>query len=667
MIRKILIANRGEIAVRVIKTCRRMGIGTAAVHSALDADSLFTRLADEAFLLEGGSLAETYLNIDRIVETAIYAGCDAIHPGYGFLAENPLFVKACEAKGLIFIGPGSEAMRLMGNKIEARSFARKAGVPVTEGMTGTREELLKARKKISFPVLIKAAAGGGGKGMQIVRDGSRLEEALESASRQALAYFGDETVYLERYLDEPRHIEFQILGDNFGNVIHLFERECSIQRRYQKIIEESPSPTLTPEIRARMGEAAVRLGRAVGYRNAGTIEFLVDRDLQFYFLEMNTRIQVEHPVTELVTGTDIVEEQIRIASGEPLRLKQDQLRQQGHAIECRIYAEDPSNQFMPSPGRMTLYREPESIPVRIDTGVTGISEIRSAYDPLIAKLIVHGADREEAARLVTAALDEYIIQGIRTNIGFLAKLIRSDAFRDNLISTGFCDLHTEEIVQMIASEKATIPPEIPVSTYLLATLHDAPAQTFGAEPGISVWKSIGYWRNISSFRVTSEGKELEVVMPVCRDHKAIFEIGGRAYRAELLESDGPKVSVQVDGELFHAWLSTGPDQSSFLTLEGHTFILRRADLLPELIPAASSSDHHGTGDHVTAPMPGKVIKIHVKEGQEVSKGALLLVLEAMKMENAVVAPRDAVIRQINVTQDQLVEVSTPLVVFEPID
>ncbi len=403
-ISKILIANRGEIAVRIIRTARKMGITTVAVYAKADHNSLHVQEADEARCIGEVELSETYLNIAKIIAVAKETGCNAIHPGYGFLAENPLFVDACDTAGIIFIGPRADVMRVMGNKIEARAFVKKAGVPVTEGLTGKRETLLKAKSKIGFPVLLKAAAGGGGNGMQIDHEEKELEEALESTSRQALAYFGDDTIYLEKYLDEPRHIEFQILGDDNGNVIHLFERECSIQRRYQKIIEESPSPTLTPELREKMGAAAVRIGKKIGYTNAGTIEFLVDKELNFYFLEMNTRIQVEHPVTEMVTGADLVEEQIRIAEGHSLRLRQETLRQTGHAIECRIYAEDPEHDFRPSPGKMTLYREPVMDHIRIDKGITSDTEITSSYDPMICKLVSWGNDREEARRRMTEAL-----------------------------------------------------------------------------------------------------------------------------------------------------------------------------------------------------------------------------------------------------------------------
>jgi 3-methylcrotonyl-CoA carboxylase alpha subunit len=353
-IQKVLIANRGEIALRIIRTLNKLGMEVVAIYAAPDAEALHVEMADEAYSLGDGNLANTYLDIAKIIRIAKKAKVDAIHPGYGFLSENPMLVKACEENNIAFIGPDARSMQLMGNKIAARKFAIENGLPVTKGLTGTTEEILKAAGTLPFPVLVKAAAGGGGKGMRIVEQESELANILETTSREAKNYFGDGTVYIEQFIEEPRHIEVQVLGDQHGNVIHLFERECTIQRRYQKIIEESPSPTLTPEIRHEMGAAAVNLCKAIGYRSAGTIEFLVDKDLHVYFLEMNTRIQVEHPVTEMVTGIDLVEQQIKIAQGQVLDIKQEQVQQNGHAIECRIYAEDPANNFMPSPGKLHL-------------------------------------------------------------------------------------------------------------------------------------------------------------------------------------------------------------------------------------------------------------------------------------------------------------------------
>jgi len=664
VIQKILIANRGEIAVRIMRTAKKLGIRTVAVYSRIDADSLHVEMADEAYCIGEAELSETYLNIPKIIEIATETSCDAIHPGYGFLAENPLFVKACDEAGIIFIGPSALAMQVMGNKIEARAYARKSGVPITEGLTGDKETLLKAKDQVGFPVLLKAAAGGGGKGMRIVRDEKELEEALEATARQAKAYFGDETVYIEKYLDEPRHIEIQILADNHGNVVHLFERECSIQRRYQKIIEESPSATLTPEVRKKMGEAAVKIGKEIGYTNAGTIEFLVDKELNFYFLEMNTRIQVEHPVTELVTGIDIVEEQIRIAEGERLPFRQDDIHQHGHAIECRIYAEDPENNFLPSPGFMTLYFEPLGEHIRIDTGVTPGSEIKSAFDPMISKLVVWGETRTKAAKRINQALALYGIHGIRTNISYLKKLIVGEPFLNNTISTKFCDEHTEEIIAEIKQEKEEIPRHILLIGYLLLSLIHKPNNGFrSVEPG-DLWESVGFWRHIEYLTISCEGEEFNICIPRSNESWMEFEIEGKIYHAEIRDYHNSSLQFTVDQEPYHILYSEDKDHQEYISLEGHIFLMKRFDFLPnEMI--ASSTEFLGTDhSHINAPMPGKVIKINVKSGDEVKKGDVLLIIEAMKMENNIVASRDALIQEVNVELQQLVEVHSPLVVFE---
>jgi len=449
---KILIANRGEIAVRIIRACQEMGIATVAVYSDADAASLHVSLADEAVYLGGAPAAESYLRGDKILQAAQKLGCDAIHPGYGFLSENADFADAVTAAGLTFIGPTGDAMRAMGSKIAARAAMQSAGVPVVPGYqtTDSDADLLTAAADIGFPVLVKASAGGGGKGMRVVQSSAELPNALASARREAQNAFGDDRIYLEKYIVNPRHIEFQIFGDTHGNAIHLFERECSIQRRHQKIIEESPSPFLDDDLRRRMGDAAVAAVRAVGYVNAGTIEFLVDADRNFYFLEMNTRLQVEHPVTELVTGVDLVKLQLRVAAGKELSVVQQAICQQGHAIECRIYAEDPANNFLPEIGKVLRAVEPVGPGVRVDAGVTTGDEISLHYDPMIAKLIVWGENRAEAVRKMDWALRHYVVLGVTTNIPFLRDVVAHSAFRRGDLTTNFVpdhfsdwQLHTE--------------------------------------------------------------------------------------------------------------------------------------------------------------------------------------------------------------------------------
>jgi acetyl-CoA carboxylase biotin carboxylase subunit len=440
MFHKILIANRGEIAVRVIKACREMGIGSVAVYSEADTASLHVRLADEAVPVGPPPAAESYLDMDRILEAARATGAEAIHPGYGFLSENAAFARLCEERGIVFIGPNSRALELVGDKVRARQTMEKAGIPTVPGMTSVStslEEIRAAARALGFPVMVKASAGGGGTGMRIVSDEDGLVPALEAGKREAKSAFGDDSVYLEKYIEEPRHVEFQVLADNRGHTVHLFERECSIQRRHQKIVEETPSPALDPELRARMGETAVQAMRAAGYNNAGTVEFLLDRDRRFYFLEVNARLQVEHPVTELTTGVDLVRQQILIASGAGLTLRQENLLQRGHAVECRIYAEDPRMNFLPSAGRIALLREPKGPGIRFDSGVYEGFEVPVYYDPILAKLIVWAEDREAACRRMSAALEDCVILGIHTTAGFLKDVVNHPEFRAGLATTSF--------------------------------------------------------------------------------------------------------------------------------------------------------------------------------------------------------------------------------------
>lgn len=459
MLKKVLIANRSEIAIRVMRACRELGIKTVAVYSDADSGAIHTKYADEAFYLGKTHPLESYLNIDRIIIVAKEAGADGIHPGYGFLAENPKFAYRCEQEGIKFIGPKSKAIETMGNKIVARGAVQKAGVPVTPG-SGEIKEIDQARdvaKEIGYPVIIKASAGGGGIGMRIVQKEEGLEEAVKSAQGIALSAFKDKGVYLERYISCPRHIEFQVLADEFGQAIHLGERECSIQRRHQKLIEEAPSPIMTEELRERMGRIALCATRAINYTNAGTIEFICS-DGEFYFMEMNTRIQVEHPVTEMVTGVDLVKEQIKIASGFPLEIKQEDVRMNGWAIECRINAEDPLNNFVPSPGRLQGYRSPGGVGIRVDSGVHTYYSIPSSYDPMISKLIVWGRDRKEAIERMKRALYEYIIVGVKTNIPFHKAVMNNATFAKGELSTHFIDeqKHLYQEMERILKEEASL-------------------------------------------------------------------------------------------------------------------------------------------------------------------------------------------------------------------
>jgi 3-methylcrotonyl-CoA carboxylase alpha subunit len=478
MFKKILIANRGEIAIRIIRACRELGIQTVAVYSEADKHALHVQQADEAIHIGPAAPKESYLDMDKIIATAKQINADAIHPCYGFLSENASFAAAVASAGLTFIGPSVESIRAMGDKAESKLRMKAAGVPTVPGYEGleSENEFLQAAKEIGYPVLVKAAAGGGGKGMRIVNAENELSEAIESARREALNAFGDERLLIEKYLAKAHHVEFQIFGDQHGNLVHLFERECSVQRRHQKIIEETPSPLLTPQLREQMGGAAFAAAKAVGYYNAGTVEFIVDPDtLKFYFLEMNTRLQVEHPVTELVTGLDLVHWQIRIAAGEPFLFTQSQLAQRGHAIEGRVYAEDPANGFLPSTGELLQFIEPRGPGIRVDSGFTVGDEVTHFYDPLLAKLIVHAENREAAIQRMQAALKEFIVHGVATNIDFLQAVIRHPDFANGKISTRWVERNLESGSVAVAPWRHLLPekqqpPALHIITAALADL-----------------------------------------------------------------------------------------------------------------------------------------------------------------------------------------------------
>ena len=495
MFKKILIANRGEIAVRIIKACQELGIKTVAIYSDVDKSAPHVQIADESINLGDPTPSESYLNIPKIIENAQKIGAEAIHPGYGFLAENPDFAKACHDSGIKFIGPKPEVITLMGDKIEAKKTMEQADVSVIPGYHGLKQDmatLVKEGKKIGFPLLVKATAGGGGKGMRIVNSEDDLEQSIESAKRESKSAFGNDSVFLEKYVDKPRHIEFQILADEHGNIIHLFERECSIQRRHQKIIEETPSPVMTKKLREMMGNAAVAAAKAVGYTNAGTIEFMVDGNLNFYFMEMNTRLQVEHPITEATTGIDLAKWQLKIASGKKLTLTQKDVTQRGHALECRIYAEDPSNGFLPSIGKLKKIELPTGPNIRNDTGVETNLEVTPYYDPMLAKLIVNAENRDESIDKMIWALSRYVVLGVTTNISFLKKVLEHNEFRKGNITTHFIDNHFKDWI--IAKEKIPVDALIALAVY--DSMHSQRQEVVRykeADPH-SPWKYVGRWR-----------------------------------------------------------------------------------------------------------------------------------------------------------------------------
>jgi acetyl-CoA carboxylase biotin carboxylase subunit len=636
-----------------------MGISTVAVYSKYDAESKHVLKADESVLLPGENLAETYLNIDAIIGAAKKTGATAIHPGYGFLSENPLFSEACEREGIIFVGPSADSVRAMGNKIAARAVAVKLGVPVTTGITGSPDELVKNHAEVGFPMLIKAAAGGGGKGMRIVRSEEELASALETTSREALNYFGDGTIYIELFVENPRHIEVQVLGDKHGNMVHLFERECSAQRRHQKIVEEAPSPTLTPEVRKKMCASAVTLASSIGYYSAGTIEFLVDSDLNYYFLEMNTRIQVEHPVTELTTGVDLIEEQLRIATGEPLRLKQENLKQTGHAIECRIYAEDPANNFMPSPGFISLYHEPSGPHIRVDSmEIDGQGQIHSFFDPMIGKLITRGENREEARLRMVSALENYVVQGIRTNIPFLNGIVQHPAFVGNTITTRYIDNNLDELVGYTAVLKSAISKEVPLLAGFLFSLKANRKETD------NVWQSIGYWRHLLDPTVLLDGEILPFRIVELKDLELKYELGNQPGKASLT-ADKLQSKLCLEG-ISHSVYTGRDEKGRFpVTYKGFEFLVERTDMaLPETVTFAETGSLNNDPGNIVSPMPGKVLKINVSEGDDVKKGQVLMVVEAMKMENNILCPKDGVVDKLLVKEGDMVDGSARLVHLE---
>ena len=492
-IRRLLVANRGEIAIRVIRACRELGIESVAIYSDADANAPHVLAANQAVRVGPGPASESYLVIPAVIAAARETGADAVHPGYGFLSERASFARACADAGLIFVGPPAAAIEAMGSKIGARALMEKAGVPVVPGRTPAGQSeagIAAAAHAIGFPVLIKASAGGGGKGMRAARDARELAEAAPAARREAQAAFGDGTLYVERLIERPRHVEIQVFADDHGNVVHLFERECSVQRRHQKIVEESPSPALTPGMRAQMGQAAIAAARQVGYRNAGTIEFLLEGKgewASFFFLEMNTRLQVEHPVTELVTGTDLVRAQLLVAMGHPLPWTQEQLAQRGHAIECRVYAEDPGRGFLPQAGPLRIYREPSGPGIRIDSGVVEGSEVPVQYDPMLAKLIAYGESRDAAIARATAALKRFPILGVRTNVPFLINVLQHPAFHSGDVHTGFIDQHLEDLLRTPA------PSEIVNAAAAFVRGGQAPGPVIAAAQPDDPWTALKGW------------------------------------------------------------------------------------------------------------------------------------------------------------------------------
>jgi 3-methylcrotonyl-CoA carboxylase alpha subunit len=650
MFDKLLIANRGEIACRVARTARRMGIRTVAVYSDADAGALHVAMCDEAYRIGPPPPRESYLDGAAIIAVARAAHAQAIHPGYGFLSENEAFASDVAAAGVVFVGPPPAAIRAMGSKAESKRIMGKAGVPLVPGYHGAdQEDSLLAREAaaIGYPVLIKASAGGGGKGMRIVERPEEFAAALAAARREAKSSFGDDAVLIEKYLTAPRHIEMQVFADAHGHCVHLFERDCSVQRRHQKVIEEAPAPGMTRERGRRMGAAAIAAAKAIGYVGAGTVEFIVedarDEKSPFYFMEMNTRLQVEHPVTEMITGLDLVEWQLRVAAGEPLPLAHEAIEIKGHAIEARIYAEDPERGFLPSIGRIAHLRAPEpSDEVRIDTGVRGGDEISRYYDPMIAKLIVHADDRDAARRRLAAALAEYEIAGVTTNVAFLQRVLAHEAFVEGGVDTGFIARHQAALFPAAQPPSETILAVAALAE--LAALRDAAsARARASSDRHSPWHAIDtWWLNTEDHKLgfTFESDGATYPVRVLATAPALMvTIAGRD-RAASVEREGNRLNIGWEGAIIRATVVP-------LASERHVFCAGEARKLTLVDPLAHAGEEEHHGGHLAAPMSGTVISVLVKPGDAVAKGAPLLIIEAMKMEHTIAAPEAGTVSAVN--------------------
>ncbi|WP_053121709.1 acetyl/propionyl/methylcrotonyl-CoA carboxylase subunit alpha [Pseudomonas sp. P1.31] len=641
----LLVANRGEIACRVMRTAKALGLTTVAVHSATDREARHSREADIRVDLGGSKAADSYLQIDKLIAAAKASGAQAIHPGYGFLSENAGFARAIEAAGLIFLGPPASAIDAMGSKSAAKALMETAGVPLVPGYHGEAQDLETFRaacERIGYPVLLKATAGGGGKGMKVVEEVSQLAEALASAQREAQSSFGDSRMLVEKYLLKPRHVEIQVFADQHGNCLYLNERDCSIQRRHQKVVEEAPAPGLSAELRRAMGEAAVRSAQAIGYVGAGTVEFLLDARGEFFFMEMNTRLQVEHPVTEAITGLDLVAWQIRVARGEALPITQEQVPLNGHAIEVRLYAEDPSNDFLPATGRLDLYRESAEGPGRrVDSGVEEGDEISPFYDPMLGKLIAWGEDREQARLRLLSMLDEFAIGGLKTNINFLRRIIAHPAFAAAELDTGFIPRYQEQL--------------LPAPSELSDGFWQAAAQAFAqslpsvvrADDAASPWSRnsglrAGLPREIT-LHLSCEGQDRALTLGAGGDAKLLGD-------SLVVEHEGVRRTLRAIRQ----------GDALYLQWEGE---LRRVEAYDPISAVEASNSHQGG---LTAPMNGSIVRVLVEAGQTVEAGAQLVVLEAMKMEHSIRAPHAGVIKALYCQEGEMVGEGSALVELEAV-
>ncbi|WMR31808.1 acetyl/propionyl/methylcrotonyl-CoA carboxylase subunit alpha [Metapseudomonas otitidis] len=645
MITTLLIANRGEIACRVMRTAKALGIRTVAVHSEIDRNARHVREADMAINLGGAKPAESYLRVDALIAAAQASGAQAIHPGYGFLSENAGFARAIEAAGLVFLGPPASAIDAMGSKSAAKALMEEAGVPLVPGYHGedqTLETFRAAAERIGYPVLLKAAAGGGGKGMKVVEREADLAEALSSAQREAQAAFGDARMLVEKYVLKPRHVEIQVFADRHGNCLYLNERDCSIQRRHQKVVEEAPAPGLSAEQRRAMGEAAVRAAQAIGYVGAGTVEFLLDARGDFFFMEMNTRLQVEHPVTEAITGLDLVAWQIRVARGEVLPITQAQVPLMGHAIEVRLYAEDPEGGFLPASGHLDLYREPApGEGRRVDSGVAEGDDVSPFYDPMLAKLIAWGENREEARQRLLAMLEDTAVGGFRTNLAFLRRVLGHPAFAAAELDTGFIERHQAHLLPA--------PAALPEQVWQLAAeaFRQGDAARIRQDDPHSPWSGNSGWR---------AGLPSETDLHLaCGEERQVVRLRGRVDSPIRLE--GERLTLELDG-VRRTLLAIRRGETLYLEWNGTLHTITRVDPIAE---AEASHTHQGG---LTAPMNGSIVRVLVEAGQAVEAGTALVVLEAMKMEHSIRAPHAGTVKALYCSEGELVAEGTALVELE---
>jgi propionyl-CoA carboxylase alpha chain len=666
MFNKILIANRGEIACRIMRTAKRLGVKTVAVYSEADADGLHVRMADEAVCIGPAPSAQSYLRVDAILDASRSLGVDAVHPGFGFLSENADFAKAVREAGIAFIGPPENAISAMGDKIESKRLAQAAGVNTIPGFTEAlrdADQAVEVARDVGFPVMLKASAGGGGKGMRVVYAEGEVRDGFSAAASEAISSFGDDRIFVEKFIEQPRHIEIQILADQHGNVIHLGERECSIQRRHQKVIEEAPSPFLDPETREAMGSQAVQLAQAVDYASVGTVEFIVDSNRQFYFLEMNTRLQVEHPVTEFITGLDLVESMIRVAQGEPLSITQADVQLKGWAVEARVYAEDPERGFLPSTGRLVRYvPPPESDVVRVDTGVDEGGEISMFYDPMVAKLVTAGATRAQAIENMASALDAYTIRGFAHNIPFLSAVVHHPRFRSGDISTAFIE---EEFPDGYTSATAAhADPSMLASIAGAMQMEVDTRELTVAQPqGMSLSTPLTSRRYVV---VTSGEERVERPCDV-RVEAGVFEVRDDARTLRIQSQWAPgsdRFEGQVNGHAVCIQV-TREGQVWYLEHAGHSVRLRvlspRAAELYRLMPFKRPPD---MSKYLLSPMPGLLMRVSVAVGEEIKAGQELAVVEAMKMENVLTATQDATVAAVLCASGDTLAVDQPIIEFE---